>query len=81
MWILLAALIAFRTGLGALAGGMAVPSDWIRAVPLGATGVVGVVVLVLPGEPVPPVWAIAGTAATSEATNSSPANASFLLLL
>jgi hypothetical protein len=75
----LAAAIAFRTCVGALAGGMAVPSDWIRAVPLGASGVVDVVTL--PGEPVPPVWAIAGTAATSEATNSSPANASFLLLL
>jgi hypothetical protein len=62
-----------------LAGGIAVPSDWIRADPLGAVGVV--LVVVLPGDPVPPVWAAAGTAPASEATNSSPANASFLLLL
>jgi tellurite resistance protein TehA-like permease len=79
VWILLAAAIAFRTCLGALAGGMAVPSAWILAVPLGAVGVV--VVVVLPGAAAPPVWAIAGTAPASEATNSSPANANFLLLL
>jgi hypothetical protein len=36
--------------------------------------------VVLPGEPVPPVWAMAGTAPLSEATKSSPANASFLLV-
>jgi hypothetical protein len=40
-----------------------------------------VVVVVLPGEVVPPVWAMAGTAPASEKTNRSPANASFLDLL
>ena len=73
MWILLAAAIALRTGRGALAGATAVPSDSRRADPLGAVVVV-VVVLVLPGEPVPPVCAIAGTAQKSEAANTSPAN-------
>jgi hypothetical protein len=36
---------------------------------------------VLPGEPVPPVCAIAGAAQISEATTSAPANSSFLLPL
>ena len=68
--------MALRTCVGAFAGAMAVPSDWIRADPVGAVDVV-----TLPGEPVPPVWAMAGTAVPSEATNSSPAKASFMLLL
>jgi hypothetical protein len=33
-----------------------------------------VLVVVLPGEPVPPVWAAAGTAQISEAANISPAS-------
>ena len=40
-----------------------------------------VVVVVLPGGAAPPVWAIAGTAPASEATNSSPATIAFVLLL
>jgi len=40
-----------------------------------------VVVVVPPGGAAPPVWAIAGTAPASEATNSSPATPSFLLVL
>jgi len=68
---LLPALIALRTCLGAFAGGIAVPSDRICAVPLGAVGVV-VLVLVLPGVVVPPVCAIAGTAQISEAMNRAP---------
>jgi hypothetical protein len=40
-----------------------------------------VVVVVLPGAPVPPVWAIAGAAPATDATNRSPAKASFLALL
>jgi len=43
--------------------------------------VVVVVVVVLPGGPAPPVWAIAGTAPVSEATNSTPASPSWRLLL
>src|SRR5882724_4099071 len=74
-----AALIAFRTGLGAPAGAVAEPSPLkTAAVPDGA-GVVGVVVL--PGGPAPPVWAIAGTAPASDATKSSPASPTFLPLL
>jgi hypothetical protein len=75
---LFAAAIALRTCLGAFAGGSAVPSTCSVAVPLGAVGVVvlgvvvlGVVVLgvvVLPGDPVPPVCAIAGTAQISDAS-------------
>jgi hypothetical protein len=76
VWILLAALMAFRTGLGALAGAMAVPPGWRRAFPLGAVG--GVVTL--PGDPIPPVWAVAGTATASEATRTSPASPSFRLV-
>jgi hypothetical protein len=36
---------------------------------------------VLPGAPDPPVWAIAGTAATSEVANTSPASATLRRLL
>jgi len=74
VWILLAAAIALRTGLGAFAGARAVPPGWSCAVPLGAVAVVTV-----PGDPVPPVWAIAGPAAVSEAISSSPANASLVV--
>ena len=35
--------------------------------------------VVLPGEPVPPVWAMAGTALPSDVTTSSPASTAFLL--
>jgi hypothetical protein len=56
---------------------MAVPSDCSCAVPLGAV----VVVVVLPGEPVPPVWAIAGTAPASETTKTIPASDSFRIPL
>jgi hypothetical protein len=46
---------------------------------MGVVGAVGVVVP--PGGAAPPVCAIAGTAAVSDATNSSPARATFLPLL
>jgi hypothetical protein len=75
----LAAAIALRTCFGASAGGMAVPSACSWAVPPGAVGVVVEVVVVLPGDPVPPVWAMAGAALPSDATNSSPAKATLLL--
>jgi hypothetical protein len=39
------------------------------------------VVVVLPGEPVPPVWAIAGTAPASETTKTIPASDSFRIPL
>ena len=77
MWILLPALIALRTWRGASAGGIAVPSGCIWAVPLGDVVVV-VVVVVLPGGPAPPVCAAAGMAAISETANSSPAMLSVL---
>jgi hypothetical protein len=67
--------MAFRTGLGALAGTRAVPPGCSWAFPFGAVGVV----VVLPGDPVPPVWAMAGTAAASEAT-STPAIASLVVV-
>jgi hypothetical protein len=73
-------LIALRTGLGAPAGALAEPSELNTAVVPDGAGVV-VVVLVLPGDTVPPVCAIAGTAPASEATNSSPASHSLRLLL
>jgi hypothetical protein len=75
-----AALIALRTGLGAPAGAVAEPSELKTAVVPEGAGVV-VVVVVPPGGAAPPVWAIAGTAPASEATNSSPARATFLPLL
>jgi hypothetical protein len=72
----LAAAIALRTCVGAPAGAIAVPSDCSCAVPPGAVGVVVldvvVEVVVLPGDPVPPVCAIAGTAQISEA-HTTPA--------
>jgi hypothetical protein len=79
VWILLPALIAFRTCHGALAGARAVPSGWSCAVPPEV--VVVVVVVVLPGGAAPPVWAVAGTAPASEATSSSPASHSLRLPL
>jgi hypothetical protein len=75
-----AALIAFRTGLGAPAGAVAEPSGLSTAVLPDGAGVV-VVVVVPPGGAAPPVCAMAGTAPASEATNSSPANPTFLPLL
>jgi hypothetical protein len=80
VWILLPALIALRTCLGAFAGASAVPPGWSCAVPLEVVVVV-VVVVVLPGGAAPPVWAMAGTAPASEATSSSPASHSLRLLL
>jgi hypothetical protein len=40
-----------------------------------------VLVLVLPGGPDPPVWAVAGAAIASDPANSSPASHRFHLLL
>ena len=80
MRILFAALIAFRTCLGAPAGAVAEPSGLKVAVVPDGGGVV-VVVVVLPGGAAPPVWAVAGTAPASEPINSSPARAAFRLLL
>src|SRR3954453_18682346 len=71
--------MALRTGRGALAGAVAEPSGFRTAVVPDGPGVV-VVVVVLPGGPAPPVWAMAGTAPASEATSSSPASPSFLPL-
>jgi hypothetical protein len=74
----LPAAIALSTCFGAPAGAIAVPSGCSCAVPPGAVGAVVVlgvvveVVVVVPGDPVPPVCAIAGTAQISEA-NIRPA--------
>jgi hypothetical protein len=54
-----------------LAGGIAVPSGCSCADPVGDVGVVCVVEVVPPG--IPPVWAIAGTAPTSEVAKSNSA--------
>src|SRR5512143_3097140 len=58
----LPALIALRTGRGASVGGIALPSGASVATPGTPTvGALGSVV-VLPGGPAPPVWAVADPA-------------------
>src|SRR5688500_4204247 len=78
VWIALPAAIAAWTAGGASAGASAVPSWRSLALPGGARGpagsaVVVVGVVVLPGDPVPPVWAAAGAARASAHALLSPA--------
>jgi hypothetical protein len=78
---LLAEEIARVTGSGAPAGGIALPSAASVAVLVPEVGVVGVVVVVLPGGGVPPVCAEAGTAIARAHASVSPATARCVLVL